>query len=538
MNTITSTILSLVVSQMNPTVGDIEGNTEKIIATSISARDELKADLVIFPESSIVGYPAYDIPYEENYHTRISQAIDKLREVNDVTMVLGVAYHDSNQIIVINNGTLEYEYSSVINKKGNYREECGFARPINLYKCKNSKIGFLIGDDINNTDILYTYKNCNADLIISLNSPVFYLKNYEPLIDYAKKASKIINSPVICSCLVGSQDQFIFTGGSLAIDKQQKIVARAKYLQEQLFPIEFIQESKNIVGKIYSNLEYNSMEMLYSCLVASLYDYIHKNGFNKAVLGLSGGIDSAVTATIAVDALGKDNVIAVMMPYKYTSSKSIELAEQLAENLGIELKTIPIHEVYNVVSDKLIATCDSKTQSEINSGNIQARSRALLLMTIANTHNAIVLNTGNKSEIATGYFTMYGDSIGGFAVLADVFKTIVYLLADHRNQQSKVIPKEIITREPTAELHNGQLDRQYLPRYKILDQIIQMYLEGSSVADIMDEIYIDRETVQKILNMINKTEYKRIQLPVGPLVEYFGFDKTIRDFPITNKWVY
>jgi NAD+ synthase (glutamine-hydrolysing) len=278
--------------------------------------------------------------------------------------------------------------------------------------------------------------------------------------------------------------------------------------------------------------------MLYSCLVVSLRDYVHKNGFNKVVLGLSGGVDSAVTATIAVDALGKDNVIAVMMPYKYTSSKSIELAEKLAENLGIELKTIAIHEIYNIVSDKLVSGCNFKIKSKIDSGNLQARSRALLLMTIANTHNAIVLNTGNKSEISIGYFTMYGDSIGGFSVLADVFKTIVYMLADHRNQTSKVIPKEIITREPTAELHDGQLDKDDLPRYKVLDQIIQMHLEEESIEDIMDETYTDRKTVQKILNKINEAEYKRSQLPIGPLVEYFGFDKTIRDFPITNKWVH
>jgi NAD+ synthase (glutamine-hydrolysing) len=538
MNTIASTILSLVVSQMNPTVGDIEGNTEKIIATSISARDDLKADLVIFPESSIAGYPPYDIPREESYYMRISQAIDKLKDIQDITMVVGIANHDSNQVMVINNGTVEYEYCSVLNKGGNYRAESNFAKNIALYKYKNSKIGFLIGDDINNTDILYSYKNCNADLLISLNSPVFYLKNYDSLIDYAKKASKITNSPVVCSCLVGSQDQFIFTGGSIVIDKQQKIAAQAKYLQEQLLPIEFIEESKNIVGKIYSNVEYNSIEMLYSCLVVSLRDYVYKNGFNKVVLGLSGGIDSAVTATIAVDALGKDNVIAVMMPYKYTSPKSIELAEKLAENLGIELKTIPIHEIYNTVSDKLISACNVKIKSERDSGNVQARLRALLLMTIANTHNAIVLNTGNKSEIATGYFTMYGDGIGGFSVLADVFKTIVYFLADYRNQKLKIIPSEIITREPTAELYSGQLDRNDLPAYKTLDQIIQMHLEEESIEDIMDETYTDRETVRDVLMKINRAEYKRSQLPIGPLVEYLGFDKTTRDYPITNKWTY
>jgi NAD+ synthase (glutamine-hydrolysing) len=346
--------------------------------------------------------------------------------------------------------------------------------------------------------------------------------------------------PVIYTNMVGAQDELVFDGGSIAINPDGQVMMQAPQFSSGLFSITVTQENnqcKLLDSSVVPALQ--KLDSIYQALVFGVRDYVNKNGFNGVVLGLSGGIDSALTLAIAVDALGKERVSAVMMPFHYTSQMSLDDAAEEARRLGIDYHILPIAEPYNSFM-QLLAPQFANTKKDTTEENLQARIRGVLLMALSNKHGSLVLTTGNKSEMAVGYSTLYGDMAGGFDVLKDVPKTLVFELANYRNQivddgKGDIIPQRVITRPPSAELAPDQKDEDSLPPYEILDQILELYIEQDCSAEDIIRRGFDSATVMRILRLVDINEYKRRQAPIGPRITQRGFGRD-RRYPITSGW--
>ncbi|MGB1272055.1 MAG: NAD+ synthase, partial [Endozoicomonas sp.] len=339
--------------------------------------------------------------------------------------------------------------------------------------------------------------------------------------------------PVLYTNLVGGQDELVFDGGSFAMNGNGELAVGADYFAEALCPVAFDKSSLSFVpGEVSEAAEYSSQ--VYDALVIGVRDYVNKNGFKGVVLGLSGGIDSALTLAVATDALGKDRVQAVMMPYRYTSDMSLEDASEEAKILGVEYKVLPIEPMFDAFMDTLNAEF-SGLGRDTTEENLQSRCRGVMLMAISNKKGYLVLTTGNKSEMAVGYATLYGDMAGGFDVLKDVPKTLVFKLSEYRNTRGYVIPQRVIDRPPSAELAPDQVDEDSLPPYDELDTILELYIEQDQSADAIVQQGFDRETVFRVLRLVDVNEYKRRQAPVGVRITPRGFGRD-RRYPITHGW--
>ncbi len=339
--------------------------------------------------------------------------------------------------------------------------------------------------------------------------------------------------PIFYTNMVGGQDELIFDGGSMVIDQHGKVVQFAGFCNETLLPVDIDFSQKQFISNAAISLP-NNEQKIYDALVLSVRDYINKNNFPGVLLGLSGGIDSALTLAIAVDALGKDRVQAVIMPSRYTAEMSIEDARTLADTLDVKYEIISIEPTYEAFLTSLVPSFTGK-KTDITEENIQARCRAVILMALSNKSGALVLTTGNRSEIAVGYCTLYGDMAGGFAVLKDVPKTLVYELARYRNQQQVIIPERTIVRPPSAELAPDQKDEDSLPPYSILDKILEAYLNQSQSLDDIIAQGFDATTVKRVINLIRKSEYKRRQSAIGPRINQKSFGRDWR-YPVTNSF--
>jgi NAD+ synthase (glutamine-hydrolysing) len=473
--------LRIVMAQLNFLVGDIQGNLLKHIQAAIKARDTFKADVIVFPELSLSGYPPEDLP---NYGV-----FDEKRYF---------AAGDSPSVVNI----------------------------------RDIEVGVIICEDLWYATPTQQAATKGARIILSPNASPFEIdKDLQRQRILAKRA-KADNIPIVYVNQVGGQDDLIFDGGSMVVDAEGNVCQRANFFVEELVPVDIEITATEAKVKATTITLPSEEEIIYQALVLSLRDYVRKNNFPGVLLGVSGGIDSALVLAIAVDAVGKDHVSAVCMPSRYTADISMEDADRLINNLGVKHETISIEPVFKSFLS-ILAPVFGKMKPDITEENLQSRCRGMILMAMSNKSGRMVLSTGNRSEMAVGYTTLYGDMAGGYAVLKDVPKTLVYRLADYRNKVSPVIPQRIIDRPPTAELAPDQTDQDTLPPYDVLDEILLLYLNlEQSVEQIVAQGFA-RDMVEKVVKMVKRNEYKRRQSPLGGRINHTAFGRD-RRYPVTS----
>lgn len=539
--------LRIVMAQFNPLVGDIDGNTDKIIAFSREAQ-QMGADIIVFPELSLIGYPPEDLLLRPSLSLRIERALKKIREQNFSVLVL-VGYPKTvgkqrfNMAGVIHGKELIYEYAKQCLPNYQVFDEYRYFTPgkeVGNFSLKGVKIGISICEDIWDGGPLAALKQAGLDLLLNLNGSPFHADKQKVRIALVRKRVQELGVPIVYVNQVGGQDELVFDGGSMALDREGEIVTGISQFQEALGYCVFSAEDLDLVEgdqqafNFREGAETHTLQDVYAALVLGVKDYVNKNGFKGVVLGLSGGIDSALTLAIAVDALGAERVTAVMMPFTYTSELSKNDAAEEARRLGVQYHVIGIEAMYEAFVEAL-APVFAGLKKDTSEENIQARSRGVLLMAISNKLGYLVLTTGNKSEMAVGYATLYGDMAGGLDVLKDVPKTTVFALARYRNSIEEVIPESVITRPPSAELAPGQKDEDSLPPYPVLDQILQLYIEEDASADEIVKRGFDAAIVSKVVRLIDINEYKRRQAPIGIRISERAFGRD-RRYPITNGW--
>lgn len=533
--------IKLLVCQVNLQVGDIAGNTQRIIELINGNRS---SDVLIFPELALTGYPPEDLLLRPSMQLRIERALSQIvKQVDSQWLVLGYPVERDgkryNAAAVIHQGKIQIEYHKT--ELPNYRvfDEKRYFEPGStpaVIDIKGIKVGLNICEDLWYSKSVGQTVQAGAQIIININASPYHYKKHQQRLEVAQCRARENSVPIIYAHMVGGQDELVFDGGSFAVDHSGERVFQSPWFEESCGQINLsITDDKHILlSGDNENIEPEPLSAIYSALVLGVRDYIEKNGFNGVVLGLSGGIDSALTLAVAVDALGADRVEAVMMPFRYTSEMSRNDAADQAMRMGVSYKSIGIEPMY----ESFIAALEeefSGLPTDKTEENIQARCRGLLLMAISNKKGYLVLTTGNKSEMSVGYATLYGDMVGGFAVLKDVSKMRVFALARYRNSLSEVIPTNVIERPPSAELAPDQKDEDSLPAYEMLDQILEMYIEQDQSAEQIIKSGFDAETVYRVLKMVDINEYKRRQSAIGPRVTPRGFGRD-RRYPITNRW--
>lgn len=526
--------MKIALAQINTTVGDIRGNTKKII-DYIDAARKLNIDLVVFPELAICGYPPEDLLLKNNFiESNLHSLHDVVDKTKNIAVILGFVDKDRDGIYnsagVIQDKKLIGVYHKILLPNyGVFDEKRYFkeGKEVKVFEISGEKIGINICEDIWGNDIVKYDREKGAEIIINISASPYHYKKIKERENIISNKARNYNVPIFYCNLVGGQDELVFDGASLIFDKAGNLIGRAKQFEEDLLVYE---DGVNCrIEKIP-----DEEEEIYKALVLGVRDYVFKNNFRKVVIGLSGGIDSSLTATIATDALGRENVVGVFMPSKYTSDQSRIDAETLAHNLGIKFVTIPINSIlqtYLIALDKEFAGI----KRDIAEENLQARIRGNILMALSNKFGYLVLTTGNKSEISCGYATLYGDMAGGFAPLKDVPKTLVYRVAEWRNEINTVIPEDVFIKAPTAELKENQKDEDTLPPYEILDRILYYYIEKDKSAEELISLGFEREIVLKVVSMVDRAEYKRRQSPPGIKITPKAFGKD-RRMPITNKF--
>lgn len=534
-----SNFLKIVLAQLNLTVGDIGVNTNKIIESICNAQ-KLGADIILFPELSISSYPPEDLLLKPDFHEQIKKALVKIcNSVGDIHVLIGYPLKKNQSIY--NACSLIYDkkikttyFKQSLPNYGVFDEKRYFTEgnKVKVFCIKGVKAAITICEDIWTQEPLDELKRQNVKILFNINASPYHInkqKQREAII--TKKAIKS-NINIVYSNLVGGQDELIFDGNSMIINNEGTVVFRAPAFKEGDFHFNLDLNKKNIAPNVLKNT--SNEENIYNAIVLGVKDYIKKNCFNGVILGLSGGIDSALTAAIAVDALGHENVEALIMPSRYTSKNSIDYAIKQANILGIKYEIISIEPSFYAFIESL-KNIFKELSADITEENIQARCRGILLMAVSNKTGKIVLTTGNKSEMSVGYATLYGDMAGGFAPLKDVWKTLVYKLSLWRNTIKTVIPEEVIQRPPTAELRDGQLDEDSLPTYEILDPILQNYIEKNNSKEQLITKGFNKNIVNKIIRMVDKNEYKRHQAALGVRISELAFGKD-RRMPITSSY--
>ena len=523
-------------------VGDVAANAARIIETAVKARDELRADAVVYPELALTGYPPEDLLLRPAMSEQVSQGInDILSNVTGIDIVLGYPCYREDAIYNAashcRDGQIKNTYFkhilpnySVFDEKRYFTagtESC-------IISIKGIPIGLTICEDIWQAGPLQQAVQAGASLVININASPFHINKHRERTAIINKRVTEGGLPVVYLNLVGGQDELVFDGDSFVMNADGEVTQRIPALQEMLEPVEFNLNSKKqlvpVPGRISPVL--SEEESVYKAIILGVRDYIEKNHFDGVVIGLSGGIDSALTLAIAVDAIGHERVEAVMMPSRYTSDMSIEDARSESVSLGVEYHIIPIDGAFQMFLDSLKDEFSGRAVDSTEE-NIQARCRGIILMAISNKKGKILLTTGNKSELSVGYATLYGDMAGGFAPIKDVPKTMVYRLAEYRNGINQVIPQRVLDRAPSAELAPDQKDEDSLPPYAVLDPILEMYIEKDrSPADIIACGY-DETTVKRVITMVNRNEYKRRQAPPGVRITTRAFGRD-RRYPITS----
>lgn len=542
--------IKLTSAQINPIVGDIAGNAAKILAVAKEHRD---TDLIVFPELALSGYPPEDLILRNAFIDSILETANDiaLETADGPALLVGAPLRDGkdryNAVLLINDGSVKHVHlKHHLPNYGVFDEARifnagAYSEPLDI---NGTRLGVMICEDMWHPDVARAYYKHGADALVALNGSPFELsKQYNRQKITAERIGETA-LPVLYVNMWGGQDELVFDGGSFAMNPGGEIAFQAPYFQDDVSTLTL--ETANKDNRFHSASVPKSPpqeELIYRALCCGLEDYIGKNKFPGIILGLSGGIDSALSAAIAVDALGPDNVRAVLMPSPYTSEESIRDAERTASYLGIQLDKISIEEAMSCFGNTL-APFMADTKTDTTEENIQARIRGVLLMALSNKFGSMVLSTGNKSEMSVGYATLYGDMCGGFSVLKDVYKQTVFSLSDWRNQNKpswvkgpdgKVMPQNVIDKPPTAELKPDQKDEDSLPPYDMLDAILKAFVEDrESISDIIASGF-DKETVERIWRLLKNAEYKRRQAPPGVKITHCSFGRE-RRYPITNAY--
>ena len=542
--------LKIALAQLNPIVGDVKGNIIKLIDIRNNLKDEV--DIIVVPELYVTGYPIDDLVLRNDFLELVENEINILAKItNDgkAAIVLGAPRKEKNSIrnsvFVLDDGKIiSFRDKHNLPNSGVFDEQRIFSPgalsgPV---KIRNVLIGLPICEDIWTENVIECLCETGAEIILSINASPYSLKKHDQRMSVA--VSRVIESkiPLIYLNRVGGQDELVFDGASFCLSHEGELSVQLKDFQEEILEIDLTKLNNNWICKGKINSISSNLEALYKSLVVSVRDYVRNNGFPGVVLGMSGGIDSALVAAIATDALGPERVRAVMMPSPYTSQESLEDAKLASSNLGVDYSYLDIKNGMDVIDNILLGFEGDKVEPGITEENIQSRLRGLLLMAISNKYGSMVLATGNKSEYAVGYATLYGDMCGGFAVIKDVWKTDVFRLCEWRNSNKSseflgpngtVIPERIISKPPSAELREDQKDTDSLPEYDILDTILRKLVEDNlSLEKIVKEGF-DVKDVKKITMLLSKSEYKRFQSAPGPKVTEKAFGRD-RRYPLTS----
>ncbi|MBX3008505.1 MAG: NAD+ synthase [Melioribacteraceae bacterium] len=544
--------MKIAVCQFNPIIGDIKGNSEKILALYDRAIKE-KADIAVLPELSICGYPPLDLVEKSEFRNAVHNATGELAsKTGETALLFGTITEDFedeigtgvyNSAALCYDGKIQFIQCKTLLPNYDVFDEVRYfesAKDVCIHEFKGEKLGISICEDIWNDADYWKHRRYTKDpikklikqkasLLINISaSPYAFgkrIQRYEML----STLTRTEGIPLAYVCCVGAQTELIFDGASMCLDNNGKLVKLGNCFDEDFFIFDTNKKYEPI-----GNIEDEFEPEVLKALITGLKDYGVKTGFNKALVGLSGGIDSAIVTYIAVEAFGKENVHVVMMPSKYSSEGSVIDSENLIKNLGISSNKISIQPMVDTALEMLTPAFLNKKE-DVTEENLQSRVRGLYLMALANKHGYLLCTTGNKSEIATGYATLYGDMCGALAVIGDVYKTQVYRIAEYINKNNEIIPREIIDKAPSAELRHDQKDQDTLPPYELLDEILRMYLEEQKESYEISSAVGDEDTVNKVLKMIDKNEFKRRQ--AAPVLRVstkaFGYG---RRFPIVQNW--
>ncbi len=530
--------LRIALAQLNVCVGDVQNNLSQVQAAIRQAREQ-QADLIVFPELVLAGYPPEDLLFRPDFLTQMQAGVETLAaETDGMTVIVGAPLRRGtalqNMACVLRDRQMVAEYSKQC--LPNYRvfDEKRYFMPgaqSLVVEVAGVKVGILICEDI--------WEDAPAQAAVAAGAEVLCVLNASPF-SYDKQALRTAllqrqaadnHCPLAYVNLVGGQDELVFDGDSMLLDAGGNIVFRAEAFAAGVFVQEW-EIGRSCRGVLHTPSDLTPL--IYKALTTGIRDYVHKNGFSSVLLGLSGGIDSALVLALAVDALGAENVEAVMMPFHYTSGMSLEDAQQQAAWLGVRYRNIPIASIYDSFMASLAPEFGGRPV-DVTEQNLQARIRGVLLMSLSNKLGSLLLSTSNKSESAVGYATLYGDMAGAFSPLKDVYKMQVYALAEYRNTLGQAIPQRVIARPPSAELAPGQVDQDSLPPYQVLDAILRRFIEGDEVLEDIIASGFDAATVRRVVNLVLLSEYKRRQAAPGVRISGRGFGKDWR-YPITSAW--
>ncbi|MDO8331467.1 MAG: NAD+ synthase [Fluviicoccus sp.] len=533
--------LSIAIAQQDFWVGDIEGNARKAVELADRAR-AMGADLIVFPELSLTGYPPEDLLLRPSLELRVNAALELVAGIRGILVVIGYPQRRKGDLYNLAGAWLDgrclVEYAK--QKLPNYQvfDERRYFEPGHesvVFDFKGVRLGLTVCEDIWHAGPMAALKSAGAQLVLNLNASPYHIGKQAERLQVVGDRCRESGLPVVYANLAGGQDELVFDGGSFAMDADGRVAVELPLFAAQLELVRFRLDDLCFETGVRARPQ-GVESAVYQALTVGVRDYVNKCGFKGVVLGLSGGIDSALVLAIAVDALGPERVQAVMMPFHYTSSMSLEDAAAEAATLGVGysvLEIAPAVESFQQILQPVFAGLAKDKTEE----NLQARARGVLLMAISNKKGWLVLTTGNKSEMAVGYATLYGDMAGGFDVLKDVPKTLVFRLAEYRNARDgqEVIPQRVIDRPPSAELAPDQKDEDSLPPYPVLDAILESYIEQDLSAEAIIADGFDRETVYRVIRMVDFNEYKRRQAAIGPRITTRGFGRD-RRYPLVNGW--
>ncbi|AZN64865.1 NAD+ synthase [Acinetobacter johnsonii] len=532
----------IALAQFSPHIGNLEANAQKMLEQANEAKKQ-NADLIIFPELSSIGYPAEDLLLRPSLTKRTQQVFEQLKTVKDIVMVFGFVNQTEdgqryNAAAVMKDGQVLGVYNkqnlpnySVFDEKRYFTE----GHQHLVFEYLGHKFGVLICEDVWSLSTVQQLAQLNVETALVLNASPYEVGKPQHRVETMSALAKQMNLNLVYANQVGGQDDLIFDGTSFVIAKNGSVVLQAESFKESLYFAEYEAEQQAFKANALPPA-LDTMAEIYQSLVMATRDYVQRSGFPGVILGLSGGIDSALTLAIAADAIGADKVQAVMMPYTYTAQISVEDAAEQAKSMGVTFGIAEINPIVNSFMQTLYPFFGN-SPADATEENLQARARGTLLMGLSNKFGNLVLSTGNKSELAVGYCTLYGDMVGGFAVLKDVYKTIVFELAKYRNSISDkpVIPERVITRPPSAELRPDQKDQDSLPPYDVLDAILYAYIEEDMSQDDIIAKGFDAEVVAKVIRLVDFNEYKRRQGAIGPRISSRAFSRE-RRYPIMNGW--
>jgi len=536
--------LRIALAQLDLLVGDVHGNATRVIDTARRARAQLNADLVLFPELSLSGYPPEDLLFHRGFRRQIEDGLAKVRdELPDISVMVGFPEYVGN--LIFNSAALIHGGAiAAVHRKSelpNYKvfDEKRYFLPgtqPSVVDLNGIRCGLLVCEDIWAPESAQLARAQGAELLLVINASPYEIHKQREREIVARARVLDVGLPMAYVNMIGGQDELIFDGNSFVMNAAGEVVLRAPAFVEGTYGVEFVRDAGGRIVPVPAVVEpeLSDEASVYGALVVGIRDYVNKHGFPGVVMGLSGGIDSALTLAIAVDALGVERVHAVMMPSRYTSAMSLDDAKEQAQLLGVKYSLLSIENMFEATLATLKDEFAGRPPDAAEE-NIQSRCRMLLLMGISNKTGKMLLTTGNKSEMAVGYATLYGDMAGGFAPIKDCSKMLVYRLAAFRNASDRVIPQRVIDRPPSAELRHDQKDSDSLPAYDVLDAILEAFIEEDLSVDEIVARGFDRTTVGRVLDMVKRNEYKRRQAPPGVRVSRRAFGRDWR-YPITNGY--